>query len=203
MTFVDPEPTDWRSRKKAATRSTIRRHALRLFSRDGYDGVTVEQIAAAAGVSHMTFFRYFPSKEDVVLSDEYDPLRRAAGRDDPGNLPPVERIRLALQHGLVQMYAANREAMLLQHRIIAGTPALRARLWQDQAGARARFAVVLDLRAGEDLMARLRADVVVAACLAAATTAMLTWAENGGTPELPDLLDQAFEALRSDLLWTP
>ena len=81
---------DWRTRKKAATRRSIQEHALRLFVEKGYDETTVEEIAAAAGVSHMTFFRYFPRKEAVVEYDEYDPLleqliaARPAGRSPAG-----------------------------------------------------------------------------------------------------------------------
>ena len=71
MTDLQP---DWRRRKKTATRDRLRGSALRLFREQGYDATTVEQIAAAAGVSHMTFFRYFPAKENVALSDSYDPL---------------------------------------------------------------------------------------------------------------------------------
>src|SRR5262245_42716002 len=74
MTLVTESGLDWRQRKKAATRDRIRASALRLFREQGYDATTVEQIAAAAGVSHVTFFRYFPTKEDVALSDSYDPL---------------------------------------------------------------------------------------------------------------------------------
>jgi AcrR family transcriptional regulator len=74
MAFVtEPEP-DWRHREKNATRDRIRASALRLLGEQGYDTTTVEQIAAAAGVSHMTFFRYFPTKDDVALSDSYDPM---------------------------------------------------------------------------------------------------------------------------------
>ena len=65
---------DWRERKKTATRDRLRNCALGLFHEQGYEATTVEQITAAAGVSHMTFFRYFPTKEDVALADNYDPL---------------------------------------------------------------------------------------------------------------------------------
>src|SRR6266516_841718 len=61
-----------RERKKARTRAAIRDHAMRLIREQGYDATTVEQIAEAAEVSPSTFFRYFPTKEDVVLQDDMD-----------------------------------------------------------------------------------------------------------------------------------
>ena len=63
-----------RERKKAGTRAAIQRHALRLFREQGYEATTVGQIAGAADISESTFFRYFPTKEDVVRWDEFDPL---------------------------------------------------------------------------------------------------------------------------------
>ena len=95
--MTEPEP-DWRQRKKTATRDRIRAAALRLFGEQGYDATTVEQIAAAAGVSHMTFFRYFPAKEDVALSDSYDPLIAALLEQTPASWPLIQRIRTALPH---------------------------------------------------------------------------------------------------------
>ena len=82
------EGDDWRARKKAATKHAIQEHALRLFVEKGYDATTVEEIAAAAGVSHMTFFRYFPRKEEVVEYDEYDPLLGDLVAARPADEPP-------------------------------------------------------------------------------------------------------------------
>lgn len=188
---------DWRSRKKAATQASIRAHALRLFAERGYDQVTVEQIAAAAGVSHMTFFRYFPTKEDVVLSDSYDPMLVEFIHATPKDQPPISRIRAALTTGLARVYAADRAALLAQNKLIAATPALRARLWEDQAATQHLFIDALGI-AGDDTTTQLRSAVIVNACLAAASTAVLTWAANNGTPELPELLDDAFDALTGD-----
>ncbi len=194
MTLVtEPEP-DWRQRKKTATCDRIRACALRLFREQGYDATTVEQIAAAAGVSHMTFFRYFPAKEDVALSDSYDPLIAALIAQTPATWPLTERIRTALVHGLRQVYDAARDTLLAQNKLIVSTPALRERLWANQMAT--QQLILQALGAGQrDPRPSFQARVTVAACLAAASTAVLTWVENDGTPELPDLIDQAFDTL--------
>src|SRR5216683_3036714 len=75
-----------RERKKARTRASIREHALRLFREQGYHKTTVEQIAAAAEVSPSTFFRYFPTKEDVVLQDDMDTRMIEAVERQPADL---------------------------------------------------------------------------------------------------------------------
>ena len=185
----EPEP-DWRQRKKAATRDRIRDCALALFHDQGYDATTVEQIAAAAGVSHMTFFRYFPTKEDVALSDSYDTLIASLIKQTPATLPLVQRIRTVLLQGLRQVYDSDRDTLLAQNKLIISTPALRERLWANQLATQQLILDALD--PDPDFQTR----VIVAVCLAAATTAVLTWTANDGTPELPDLLEQAFDTLQ-------
>jgi AcrR family transcriptional regulator len=186
MTDLQP---DWRQRKKTATRDRIRASALRLFREQGYDATTVEQIAGAAGVSHMTFFRYFPTKEDVVLSDSYDPMIAAAVAQTPATWPLIQRIRTVLVQGLRQVYDTDRDALLAQNTLIVSTPVLRERLWASQMATQQHILQALGPRPS------FQARVIVAACLAAASTAILSWVENDGTPELPDLIDQAFETL--------
>jgi AcrR family transcriptional regulator len=193
MTSVTELQPDWRQLKKAATRDRIQATALRLFREQGYDATTVEQIAAAAGVSHMTFFRYFPAKEDVALSDSYDPLIASAITQTPATWPLTRRIRAVLVEGLRQIYDRQRDTMLAQNKLVISTPALRARLWTQQIAT--QELILQALRASQDKPPSFEDKVTVAACLAAASTAVLTWVENDGTPELPDLMNQAFDAL--------
>jgi AcrR family transcriptional regulator len=82
-----------RERKKARTRASLREHALRLFREQGYQATTVEQIAAAAEVSPSTFFRYFPTKEDVVLQDDMDTRMVEAFARQPMDLTPIAAVR--------------------------------------------------------------------------------------------------------------
>lgn len=193
MTHVTEPELDWRQRKKAATRDRLRASALSLFRDQGYEATTVEQIAAAAGVSHMTFFRYFPTKEDVALSDSYDPLIVGLIARSRPSQPLFQRVRTALLQGLRQVYNAERDTMLAQNKLIVSTPALRERLWANQVATQE---LILDaLHDGQVGHPDLQAKVVIAACVAATTTAVLTWTENDGTPELPDLMEQAFDAL--------
>jgi AcrR family transcriptional regulator len=202
MTCVTEHVTepDWRQRKKNATRDRIRECALRMFREYGYDATTVEQIAAAAGVSHMTFFRYFPNKEDVALSDSYDPLIAGAIARTPASWPVVERVRAAFIDGFRQVYADGRDTMLAQNQLIVATPALRERLWANQMATQQLILQALGTGqdgdpSDNDTSSSFADKVAVAACLAAASTAILTWVENDGTPELPDLMEQAFDTL--------
>lgn len=85
-----------RERKKAKNRASIQQHALRLFREQGYEATTIDQIAEAADVSVSTVFRYFHTKEDLVVSDDYDFLFIRAFRAQPAELSPVEALRRAI-----------------------------------------------------------------------------------------------------------
>lgn len=86
-----------RERKKARTRAELQSHALRLFRERGYADTTADDIAAAAEVSRSTFFRYFPTKEDVVMFDDVDPLMVAAFAAQPPGTPLLTALRAALR----------------------------------------------------------------------------------------------------------
>jgi hypothetical protein len=84
--------------------------------------------------------------------------------------------------------------LLSQNKLIVSTPALRERLWANQLTTQEAILQALDA-GDEGTPAAFTTKVTVAACLAAATTAVLSWVENDGTPELPDLLQEALDTL--------
>jgi AcrR family transcriptional regulator len=184
---------DWRARKKAATKQSIQHHALRLFTEKGYDATTVEEIAAAAGVSHMTFFRYFPRKEEVVEYDEYDPLIEDLIVARPPDEPPLVAVHQAIRLGLEQILRADREALLTRTRLVLHNPVLRSRNLVAQDATRDLFARALARRAGlaePDLAATVQASAV----LAVIGPVMTAWAE-GDVDDLVAVVDDAFAAL--------
>jgi AcrR family transcriptional regulator len=189
---------DWRERKRAATRRSIQEHALRLFLANGYDATTVEEIAAAAGVSHMTFFRHFARKEAVVESDDYDPTIAELIVARPPDEDPLTSIHRALREGIGSVLPADREAILVRTRLMLDTPALRARSWRNLKATQELFTEALTRRAGDSAKpADLRRQVLAAAALAALTTAITAWAMGNGTADLVGLVDEAFDALRT------
>jgi AcrR family transcriptional regulator len=147
-----------RERKKAKTRAAIRDAAMRLFTEQGYAATTVEQIAEAAEVSPSTYFRYFPTKEDVVLADDYDPLIVDAIRNQPASTPVVEAVlqgmrdvfdgfteeewiserrRQALFRVVPELRARQQQQTLDAVDMLAGVIAERLNVPADDAGARA------------------------------------------------------------------
>ena len=120
-----------RERKKARTRASLREHALRLFREQGYQATTVEQIAAAAEVSPSTFFRYFPTKEDVVIQDDMDVRLFASFARQPPELGTVAALRASLREVAASFTPDEleqlREAFTLQMTV----PEIRARILDD------------------------------------------------------------------------
>jgi AcrR family transcriptional regulator len=120
--------TSLRERKKVKTRLAIREHAMALFREQGYDKTTVEQIAAAAEVSPSTFFRYFPSKEDVVLQDDYDALLIAAFHGQAVEIPPLLAMRNAIGEVFLSMPEGQQAQEAERIRLMTAVPELRARM---------------------------------------------------------------------------
>ena len=164
------EPAGLRERKKARTREAILDHAFRLFREQGYAATTVDQIAEAAEISPSTFFRYFPSKEDVAITDDLDPLLVEAFRAQPPELGQIAAIRAAIREVLSEtppeLLARDRE----RQAVILATPELRARTL-DQAVVMLRLlAEVIAERAGrapDDLAVLALAGAVIGAAIAA------------------------------------
>jgi AcrR family transcriptional regulator len=115
-----------RERKKARTRAAIQSQALALFVEQGYEATTVEQIAAAADVSPSTYFRYFPTKADVVLWDEFDPIIIDAFRRQPPALAPIEAMRAAFRAAFAELSAEQLEDQRVRTTLVLGVGELRA-----------------------------------------------------------------------------
>ena len=163
-----------RERKKAKTRAAIQEHALRLFREQGYDATTVEQIADAAEVSQSTFFRYFPTKEDVVLHDRFDPLLFAAFRAQPPDRTLVQALRAAMRAVFADLPAAELERERLRGELILAVPELRARALAQFADTLQATAELIAERAGrspDDFAVRTFTGAVMGVALAAVLAA--------------------------------
>jgi len=126
MTEVPASTGGLRERKKAKTRAAIRQHALRLFREHGYGATTIEQIAAAAEVSPATFFRYFPTKEDVVLQDDLDIVTVEALEAQPRDLSPIAAFRGAAAAARAQISAEEAAQLAESTRLMMTVPEVRA-----------------------------------------------------------------------------
>ncbi|WP_425472016.1 TetR/AcrR family transcriptional regulator [Streptomyces piniterrae] len=187
-----------RERKKIKTRQAIRRAAYRLFEEQGYDATPVDQIAEAAEVSPSTVFRYFPTKEDIVLTDEYDGLLEEGIRARPADEPMVESIRQVTVEALRRFATADRTELAQRARLVREVPAIRGRTAENTARDAAMISAVLAERTGrpvDDLEIR----VISTAILAALQEALLCWGEEGSTADLEDLIHQTLDVLARGL----
>jgi len=194
MTTTVPEGR--RETRKAETRRTLHEVGMRLFAEQGYEATTVEQIANGAGVSHMTFFRYFHGKDRLVLTEEYDPLLVDYLQGRPDDEPAVEMVRAALLGSLSVVYPQRKSELLQRWTLVSRTPALLALQAQRNTTVQQLVVEGLASHPGHE-RASLRTQVTASICLSAATTVSLIWARRGGSDSLLDLMDEAFDVIRS------
>jgi AcrR family transcriptional regulator len=191
-------PLSLRERKKLKTRQSIQREAFRLFTERGFDATSVEQIAAAAEISASTFFRYFPTKEDVVLDDDYDSALAEAVRSRPADESVIDALRNALKGALSQMLTEDRADLLFRTRLACSVPSIRARSLEDQLDSQTGIAAVIADRAGRD-PEDLEVKCAAAAIIAVATAVVWHWAEQGGEEDLTELYDRQLGLLATGL----
>ena len=180
-----------RERKKAKTRAIIQEQALRLFREHGYDATTIESIAEAAEVSPSTFFRYFPTKEDVVLYDAIDPIAIEAFRRQPPDMTPIQAFRAAMNEVVATLNAQQVAEQRQRSSLIFSAPALRAAALDDALRTLEVFSEIVAERVGrspDDLMVRSFVGAITGALLAALLPAFVE-----GSPDFGAQMDQALD----------
>ncbi|GAA0580090.1 TetR/AcrR family transcriptional regulator [Streptomyces crystallinus] len=187
-----------RERKKLKTRVAIRRATYRLIAEQGYEATTVEQIAEAAEVSPSTVFRYFPTKEDIVLTDEYDPIMVAELRARPADEPVLDSLRHVVAKATRLALEHEPDEMIQRTTLLVQVPALRARMMQSMALTSRLLCTVLAERTGRtenDLEVR----VFSMSVLGALYETTVYWAERDHEDELVDLLERALHTVQNGL----
>ncbi|WP_277832937.1 TetR family transcriptional regulator [Speluncibacter jeojiensis] len=181
---------------REAVRARISAVAVDLFAEHGFDSVTVEQIAAAVGISARSFHRYFPAKEDAVIGDvaRWGAIVRDALVARPVDEPALVSLRCAFE-SLLARSRGDEDVQRSKRtmRVLTSTASLRARNLEKHLGwADMLVPVVRERLDGDD--AALRARTLVQVALACFDTALAAWAESEDA-DAAELLRRSFEAV--------
>lgn len=187
-------------RKREVVRAGLSRVAIDLFAEKGFDSVTVDDIAKAAGISARTFFRYFASKDDIVLdlaSHLHERLLSAFEQRPPSETA-VEALRTAYKQTSV-VADDDRARVISIGRILSSSPALRmasfGRPWIDGAPLVSAVAARMGTAPGDQ-----RARLIVAAMSAVATAEWHAWIDEDGPGEPSERIVAALAALDRGLV---
>jgi len=155
------------------THHTITQAALELFANKGYEATSVGEIARSAGVSEMTFYRHFPSKQDAVLLDSFDHVIAEAVRRQPRSLPALQAIINGISEALENMPDTAIPEVRQRLRVIASSPELRvAAIATNYTSEQVIADAVVDRT-----RSRFESQIVAAAAIAALTVALIESAD--------------------------
>ncbi|MFE3633922.1 TetR/AcrR family transcriptional regulator [Streptomyces cellostaticus] len=187
-----------RERKKIKTREAIRSATYALVGEQGYDATTIEQIAERAEVSPSTVFRYFPTKEDIVLTDEYDPLMVRELRSRPAGEPWMDSLRYVMDKSIDAMARENPEVLRMRAHLGVQVPAVRSRMVESMSETGRLLRGALAERAGLDPDA-LEVRVYAMSLVGGMMEVYMAWAENDFEGDLRDLVHRALDVLEHGL----
>lgn len=180
-------------------RAEIGATAMRLFLERGYDTTTMEEIAHEAGISRRSLFRYFGTKEDIVLGNHAEQGRvvKAALEARPADEPPWEALRAAFK-ALIDALAYSPDDFLRITKMLHESPSLRARHLEKQHQWLELLVpnIASRLSATPDPVTELRARAIVASALACSEAATETWVRSNGEVDMEQAFDQAVAAVR-------
>jgi AcrR family transcriptional regulator len=199
MSGSTSQPAGLRARKKALTRNNLEETALRLFVSRGYEQVRLEDICAACDVSLRTFFRYFTSKEDLVLGRLRAHLNIA---EDQFTRRPADEPLLSSLHAVITQtvrdYVAEPERELTRLRLAATTPALQTGLSTVFNGFEGLVRQVAAARMHTGHDAR-HPRLLAAAAVAAFRVGLEIWMENDAGTDLSALVAGNLDLLAKDV----
>jgi AcrR family transcriptional regulator len=188
-------------RNRQRTRRDLAEAAGRLFIERGYEATTVKAIVEAADVSPRTFFRYFPSKEDVItaiaIASMDDTLDHLSGHDVSEPLQSVLKAMLTAALARVNDDPVTARAFQM---MLRENPVLRGRWLEEQRRSRDRLAEALHPWF-KDGFNPLAPHLAAGAALLAVDEVMTLWADNPSISDPIGLLDQAFDILSGSLLF--
>jgi AcrR family transcriptional regulator len=193
-------PPGLRERKKARTRTELTDAALRQFTEAGFEQTTIEDIVGEVDVSPRTFFRYFDSKEDVVIGF-YDDLGEELVdlvAERPADEPPFTALRRALE-SFATIYEERRTRVCAVSQLAYETAPIRARLLDKHARWENGLARALAQRMDVDPELDPRPRLIAAVSLAAFSTAAKAWAATGGSTDLAESVSANLEAVEGGL----
>jgi mycofactocin system transcriptional regulator len=181
-------------RRRATSRAELEQAAFALFAAQGFDATTVDEIAAAAGIGRRTFFRYFPSKNDIPWGAFEDELERMRVRLKacPPEVPLMDAIRVALidfnrvAPAQVPLHRRRMELILRVPTLLAHST-LRFTAWREVV---AEFVAERTGRRPDDLAPQTIAHAVLGVAIAAYEH----WLDDPGS-DLGALLDDAMRQL--------
>ncbi|WP_031507846.1 TetR/AcrR family transcriptional regulator [Streptomyces megasporus] len=184
-----------RERKKAATRQAVHEAALRLTVEHGFDKVTIEAIADAAGISRRTFSNYFAGKEDALLYGEEERIRELVQgvRDRPADEPAWTALRNALR-ALAHRYGHPDPEWAVRSRLAKRHPSLLARQLANHAALERDLALAVSERPGPE---GVRPQVVAAAFLTALRIGTHLWTEEDQSRELAEVIGEILDEMAS------